>query len=138
MVTRVPRFLFSELSRPRSGEADGSPAVGWRLVAPNNRELGRTAELVEDFTTCREAVLKLQVSLGQTRSSLWFDDDAQWRWELLLDEEPAAVCSRPYWRRVECEYGLGQFLTNAKVATVVDDLRTIRRPRRWLRPEGRT
>lgn len=111
--------------------------MGWRLVAPNNRELGRTAELVDGYLTCKEAVLKLQTSLDQTRSSLWFDDDAQWRWELLLEEEPAAVCSRPYWRRVECEYGLGQFLANAKVATVVDDLRTIRRPRRWLRPEGR-
>lgn len=123
----------------RSGdESDASaeqPKVGWRLVAPNNRELGHSAELYEGYAACRDAAVNLQQKLDAATSTMAFDDDAQWRWELALENQAAAVCSRSYWRRVECEYGLGQFLANVRSATVMKDLRTVRRAATQPSPE---
>lgn len=129
MGTRAPRFLFVRLVQQGDDSDDTSDQslIGWRLVAPNNRELGHSAELFKGYAACRDAALRLQAKLDAAVATMAFDDDAQWRWELALDNHAAAVCSRSYWRRVECEYGLGQFLANVRSATVMPDLRTVRR-----------
>ena len=129
MGTRAPRFLFVRLvqQEDNSDNATEKPTIGWRLVAPNNRELGHSAELYDGYAACREAAIQLQAKLDAAVATMAFDDDAQWRWELALNDHAAAVCSRSYWRRVECEYGLGQFLANVRSATVMKDLRTVRR-----------
>lgn len=130
MGTRAARFLFVRHVRPgeESDEQTDRPVIGWRLVAPNNRELGHSAKLFSGYAECRDAALKLQKGVDSAVATMAFDDDAQWRWELAVEDRAAAVCSRSYWRRVECEYGLGQFLANARSATVMQDLRVARWP----------
>lgn len=133
---REPRFVFVELDddEPTDLLSDDDAGervrwrIGWRLVGRNNRELGRGAASFEAYEPCRAAVLALQ--RASLEAAIAPDDVSRWRWTLLVDDRPAAMCGRAYLRRVECEYGLDQFLAHVPLAAVAERVYPHRQRRR--------
>jgi hypothetical protein len=99
--------------------------VGWRLIAANNRPLGRSWVVFDSFEACVDAATLLHDRLGDVTSTAMFDTkQANWYWTVLLDDDPVAVCVHAYRRRVECMKALEQFLVAVRTTTrVADELR---------------
>ena len=111
-VRRVPRIIFVSDADPRIRHpgTDASARVGWRVLAANNRPLGRSAQVFAE-RECQDEVARLQKRLPDAVSSVLFDAArGHWTWTLLLDEVPVAVCVHPYLRRIECGRALAQFV----------------------------
>lgn len=119
-----PRFLLgvqSAAGRRDRAIRDGwaalaEPAFIWRLVGPNNRELGRSAQAYTDASACRAGVSFLRRQLGSLEPRVWCDEAARWLWRLELNGTPVATSSRAYMRRRESLFNLEQFLTAVPVA----------------------
>jgi hypothetical protein len=114
-VRRVPRIIFVSDADPRTRhprtDAAVSARVGWRVLAANNRPLGRSAQVFSSERECQDEVARLQKRLPDAVSSVLFDAArGHWTWTLLLDEVPVAVCVHPYLRRIECVRALAQFI----------------------------
>ncbi len=122
-----PRFLFSSqpartVSRERLresawGVAQPVPTV-WRLVGPNNRELGRAAQFFADERTCRQGVTALRRQYDQLQPTVWCDDTGRWVWRLDIAQRPVAVAARAYLRQRESAFNLAQFLAAVPVARI--------------------
>jgi hypothetical protein len=114
-AVRVARFVF--LSDALDAGRDGQ-RVGWRLVAANNRVLGRSVRTAESLEGSRLAAWRLHRGARTTaRTAATFDSrKGRWTWTVSFDDVPVAVCSHPYLRRVECLRALGQFLIAAESA----------------------
>lgn len=85
----VPRPVVASLSSDEAGI--------WRLLAPNNRELGRSSFLYSTFNGAREHVLQLrddqtQISATVVRGPVV----ASFGWFLELHGTPAMTCIRWY------------------------------------------
>src|SRR5262245_64171125 len=77
----------------------GPSRVGWRLVAANNRSLGRSWIVYSSFDECVDATTQLRARIDEVTSSALFDRrQANWSWTVLLDETPVAVCVHAYRR----------------------------------------
>ena len=126
---KTARFIYisdGDNQSPWHARRDRSPVrVGWRLIAANNRPLGRSWVAFDSFEACVDAAALLHDRLGDVTSTAMFDTkQANWYWTVLLDDEPVAVCVHAYRRRVECMRALEQFLVAVRTTTrVADELR---------------
>ncbi|NYI06278.1 hypothetical protein [Allostreptomyces psammosilenae] len=123
------------------GDPVGSPAAAgadcgagdrcwysWRLVSPNNRELGRSLDEYPDYAACTAAVAQLQAGAPRLRPASWLHTGSGlWAWEVLLDGRPVAVCGRGYLRERDCAYNLTNFLNALDGADVTPGCRRVRR-----------
>ena len=119
---RTTRFIFvSDATAPVAGRQPSGPAephYGWRVIAANNRPLGRSATVFDSYDACRKAASALHDRVSETSSSVLFNTArGHWTWAVALDAHPVAVCVHPYLRRIECVRALRQF-TEAVTAGV--------------------
>lgn len=124
------RFIYISDERSRSLLNDDSPTdthVSWRVVAGNNRPLGRSATEFATLPECIAAATRLHREIGRAESSVMFDvADGHWRWTVALGGDSVAVSAHPYKRRFECCRSLEQFIVEAaRAAPEPDGLRRL-------------
>jgi hypothetical protein len=119
------RFIYISDERSRSHWHDAPAAevrVTWRVVAGNNRPLGRSARVFPSLTECVEAASRLHREIGRADSSVLFDvADGHWRWTVALGGQSVAVSAHAYKRRIECIRSLEQFVAAAASAAPEPD-----------------
>lgn len=95
-----------------------TPRVGtiWRLLGPNNREIGRSAQAYTDAPTAKAGIGFLRRQLDHLEARVGCDQSGAWTWRLDLDGRPVAIAARSYQRRREAAFNLAQFLAAAPVA----------------------
>ncbi|MFC1403806.1 MULTISPECIES: hypothetical protein [Streptacidiphilus] len=114
------RFLI--VTRPVSpsvpaGEFAAGARTVWRLLGPNNRELGRGAAGFDTPERCLEAVLRLRADAHRAVvAALRIQPGAMWAWRLSVDDLPVAASGRAYRRQRECQYNLTQFIDAVPLA----------------------
>lgn len=118
-----PRFLLLTIvGAPGVGsEGEGlSPqGIGWRLLGPNNRELGRSARVLGSLDDCREQFRVLRESIGEAVSSCERGSlGLGWWWRLHIKGVPVARAGRLFQRERECQYSVTQFVAAVPVAVV--------------------
>jgi hypothetical protein len=92
-------------------------SYGWRLLGPNNRELGRSPGVFRSLDECRAAVAALQADAADADVILTpHETTGLWTWRLDLHGRWVAVAGRAYQRRRECQYNVGQFVLTAPTA----------------------
>ena len=111
---RSTRFIFvSDATAPTAGRqptSSADPRYGWRVIAANNRPLGRSATVFDSYQDCRDAASALHDRIAESSSSVLFNTTrGHWTWTVALDARPVAVCVHPYLRRIECARALRQF-----------------------------
>lgn len=99
------RARAGSMASPRAGGAH-RPAVAtaasdeagiWRLLAPNNRELGRSSFLYSTFRGARDHVLQLRDDQGQLSAAIVRGPLAEsFGWFIELQGTPAMTCTRWY------------------------------------------
>jgi len=132
----LPRIVLVEGGRGRTAptlwphgdqlQLAGSPArdgswYGWRLLAANNRELGRSPVAYADVTECEQAAARMVTGFDGLTTNVSADSvRGLWRWRLDGDSGAVAVSSRLYLRQRECVYSLRQFVQAAPTAAIFD------------------
>lgn len=119
----VPRYLLLGTPGPAvraAGAVRPVQDVLWRLVAGNNRALGRAARPLETVELCREAVAALARELPDLRAVPDLARPAgRWAWQLVRpDGVVAAVSGRAYERERDMWASLAQFVAAAPEAVV--------------------
>lgn len=118
-----PRFLLLTIvgvpGVGSEGESLGAQGIGWRLLGPNNRELGRSARVLGSLDDCREQFRLLHDGIGDAvtsceRGSLGLG----WWWRLTVKGAPIARAGRLFQRERECQYSVTQFVAAVPVAVV--------------------
>src|ERR1700754_936446 len=112
---RAGRFIFLSDARPRSERARSERdqrgdrrtgehyRIGWRVIAANNRSLGRSATTFSSLNDAVRAATELHRRPELITSGVLFDPSrGHWEWSASLAGQPAAVCAHAYRRRVEC------------------------------------
>lgn len=112
----VARFRI--LQHRSDGTAADAP-VSWRLLATNNRDLGRAANTYPDPAACRAAVLRLQQQAADLRSAIVRAGPSSWRWQITEGRAVVAVSSRDYQRRIQAEQAATIVLTLIPAAELV-------------------
>ena len=97
---------------------DGS--LTWRLLATNNRDLGRAPTAYADAESCRTAVLWLQGNVGDLRIAIVRAGPSSWSWRILAGETVVAVSSRDYQRRIQADQAATTALDLIPAAELVD------------------
>ena len=132
----VPRFLFFARTpgsgRPRpEGSLPSGTTFLWRLVAGNNRLLGRSAGTYDDHQVCREAVgLLMEVVDDLVVTTAPGSGPGNWSWQLVLPSPDRAVLvasAQSYERQRESRYSIENFRACVPLAVVSDAL--VVRPR---------
>jgi hypothetical protein len=105
--------------------------VGWRLLGPNNRELGRAAQSYPDAESALEAVVRIRRLAVEGEAHLEHDLRARrWTWHLDDQGVPLARSGRGFRLERECRHNLEQFRREAPGApTATAPGRAPRRPR---------
>jgi hypothetical protein len=93
--------------------------VSWRLLATNNRDLGRAPVTYHDPATCRAAVLCLKRQAADLRSAIVRAGPSSWRWQITAGVAVVAVSSRDYQRRIQAEQAATIALTLIPAAGLV-------------------
>ena len=97
--------------------ADGTDdRVWWRLVAANNRVLGRSIGSDRSEAACRQGAAELSVRVDDAVTALTTDERGRWTWSVALDSVERARCAHPFPRRVDCQRTLALFLQGARTA----------------------
>ena len=127
----VPRFLFfartpgSGRPRPEVSLPAGTTFL-WRLVAGNNRLLGRSAGTYDDHQACREAVsLLVEVVDDLVVTAAPGSGPGNWSWRLVLPSPDRAVLvasAQSYERQRESRYSIDNFRACVPLAVVSDAL----------------
>lgn len=100
--------------------------VRWRLLAANNRELGRGVQAFGSLSEAATSVQELIASLDDLRRRRDVSPvDQLWRWHLDSAAGPVATAHRGYSRRVECLIALDQFVAQTPTAVLRDHVRFI-------------
>ena len=112
---RTTRFIYvSDATAPtasRHNDNAVAPRYGWRVIAANNRPLGRSASTFDSYQTCREAAERLRDEVDIAESAIHFNNTrGHWTWSVSIDSTNVAVCVHPYLRRIECVRALRQFV----------------------------
>jgi hypothetical protein len=111
------RFVFIADGADEGDElAEPEHWIWWRLVAANNRVLGRSTRTVLGEDACRSTATELVERVDDTANVLTSDGRGQWTWTVSLDGEPRAECAHPFPRRVDCVRTLALFLDGLRVA----------------------
>lgn len=138
----VPRFLFLATGRP-GGRRDAAAASDflWRLVAGNNRLLGRSPGTYESEALCRESVTRLIANLARASpGQAPLSRPGHWSWALTLRTVEApplalAVSARCYERQRESRFSLENFLAAAPIAVVASTVAVRPRSRLLVRTD---
>jgi len=121
-TTRVAaRFIFISDSRPQSSWQDGSRSdrqrVGWRVIAANNRPLGRSARVFDSYALAVNDAAALRSHVDGLTSTVTLDASAgHWSWQCRFNGLDVACCVHEYKRRVECARSLEHFLLAVRAA----------------------
>ena len=97
---------------------DGS--MTWRLLATNNRDLGRAPVAYPDAESCRAAVLRLQRTVTDLRIVIVRAGPSSWSWRILAGEVVMAVSSRDYQRRIQADQAATTALDLIPAAELVE------------------
>lgn len=93
--------------------------MSWRLLATNNRDLGRAPTAYPDAATCRAAVLWMQRHAGRLRVTIVRAGPSAWSWRIVAGETVVALSSRAYQRRIQAEHAAGIALVLIPAAELV-------------------
>lgn len=118
---RVARFVFvAESAQPPSRRArldtDDSLRVWWRLLAANNRVLGRSARTFASIAACRAGAGELRARIDDVVGAFSTDARGHWAWTAAIDDVVVGQSAHPYLRRIDCVRTLTLFLAGAAVA----------------------
>jgi hypothetical protein len=122
-VVRTPARRVARFEYLSDGAGPGDPQAnfGWRVLAANNRPLGRTVAITQSLADSRESALAIHHRVLDATTVIAPESARDvWVWRVSLDSVAVAVCVRPYLRRVECLRGVGQFLTAVRDASPED------------------
>jgi hypothetical protein len=87
------------------------PVYGWRVVAANNRPLGRSARHWQTFDQTLDDARRLYHRLDDSVPAISFHKhDSRWSWSLTVDGETVATSVNRYLRRAECVRALTTFV----------------------------
>jgi hypothetical protein len=111
----VPEWPGAGGATVRSDPRTQAGWTTWRLVGPNQRELGRSARVFPNVAACIADATTVTASLDTAVMAL-SARMTQWTWELTVGGELVAVASRLYQRQRECEYNSRVFLVTAPSA----------------------
>lgn len=115
LARRRPRFIFLS---DGTGENE---LFGWRLVAANNRPMGRSVRTSASLDSCRDAASLIHRRSAEAAQSATVDvARGHWTWRVGVDGAPAAVSVHRYLRRVECLRALAQFVAALAQADPAD------------------
>jgi hypothetical protein len=100
-----------------------SPSICWRLLSPNNRQLGRSADVFDDLPTCVRAVERFIMGLEHaeplvTRRTA----PVRWTWRVLEGNHVVAMSGRSFEAERQAVRTLNKFLASAAVASVLPEL----------------
>lgn len=117
---RRPRYVY--LCDAKTPDVPAA-LFGWRLVAANNRPLGRGLRVAASLAECRAAAQRIHEDALRMTPSVQFNPArGLWSWRVAVGESTMAVGVHPYLRRVECLRALEQFLAAARTACPDDGL----------------
>ena len=118
---------FHLYSSPTSG------GVRWRLLAGNNRELGRGLTAYPDVEACRAGLERTLLELPSLVPAVMRVDHCHWGWLLRAGVLDVVGSGHPYDRRPRCEEACARFASLASEASVRDAVTVMPYGRR-LRP----
>jgi hypothetical protein len=97
---------------------DPAARFAWRVLAANNRPLGRSVTVHESLADAIAAAIALRDALdgAVTRVGPGGRPAEPWLWRVEVDGTPVAVCVHAYQRRIECARALSQFLAGVRGA----------------------
>jgi hypothetical protein len=95
------RFYFFA---PAAARATAQAGVTWRLLAINNRDLGRAPTVYRDLDACVAAVRQLQEDIPMARVVTARTGRSAWGWRICVNDSLVAVSSRDYQRRIQSDY----------------------------------
>lgn len=98
MGVAAARFRILQHRSPVEGGA-----LSWRLLATNNRDLGRAPGGYPDTEACRVAIQELQGAVHRAEPVTVRSGPSSWGWRLMIDDRVVAVASRAYQRRIQAE-----------------------------------
>ncbi|HEV7205467.1 MAG TPA: hypothetical protein VGN18_12720 [Jatrophihabitans sp.] len=111
LARRRPRFIFL------SNGVSEDERFGWRLVAANNRPMGRGIHAHDSLAACRAAATAIHRHRAGAATATAVDvARGHWTWRIGVDSTPSAVSVHRYLRRVECLRALAQFLAALELA----------------------
>jgi hypothetical protein len=94
---------FRILQHRPADDAAGLDTVSWRLLATNNRDLGRAPGGYPDAEACWAAIRELQDAVGKAEPVTVRSGPSSWSWRLMIGDRVVAVASRAYQRRIQAE-----------------------------------
>jgi uncharacterized protein YegP (UPF0339 family) len=100
--------------------AAGAGKYGWRLLAANNRDVARSAELYADVDLCYEAIRYLRAEFDRALPVVARIGRSEWSWRLRVEELDIAVSSRTYQRRLQCAAACDLFMDLALEASLAE------------------
>jgi hypothetical protein len=120
------RFELYLVPRPEADPVGATALVTWRLLASNNRDLGRAVTTFTDAQSCQVMLRRLQRQIGEVTTVQVRAGRVDWSWRVRLDGHDVAVSSRTYQRRIQAESACSVFLGLVPDATVTEAPRLIR------------
>jgi hypothetical protein len=107
-----------------------TPAICWRLLSPNNRQLGRSADVFDDLPACVRAVELFLSGLDDaeplvTRRTA----PVRWTWRVLEGNHVVAMSGRSFEAERQAIRTLDKFLASAAVASAAPELMGLPRTR---------
>jgi hypothetical protein len=100
-----------------------SPAVCWRLLSPNNRQLGRSADVFDDLLSCVHAVELLLFGLDEAEPLVTrHTTPVRWTWRVLEGNHVVAMSGRFFESERQAVRTLDNFLTSAAIASAVPEV----------------
>jgi len=113
-----PRFQLIPGSRLSTAPVGG---VGWRLLGPNNRELGRGATSYLDAEAAQQAIARIRELADGGEAHIVHDPrNGLWAWHLDDEGVRVATSGRGFRHERECRYNLEQFREAAPTAPSSD------------------
>ena len=116
----APRYQLTPGGRLVHDPSAGG--VGWRLLGPNNRELGRAALAYPDAEEALAAVAVVRILASAGAAHIVHESTATpWVWHLETEDgRVVATSGRGFRHERECRYNLEQFRDAAPTAPASD------------------
>jgi hypothetical protein len=138
------RFVFNTTSVlppiARNGDSASLPdldqertsGICWRLLSPNNRQLGRSADVFDDLAACVRAVDLFLAGLDHaeplvTRQMF----PVRWTWRVFEGSSVVAMSGRWFESQRQAIRTLDNFLASAGLASVVPEVMGLHGGRVW-------
>ena len=114
----VPRFQL--IPGGRVARLDGGVGgVAWRLLGPNNRELGRSARAYADAEQAHQSIELIRRAAHAAAASVHHrTDTGLWVWSMHDDRDVLVTSGRGFRHERECRANLEHFREAAPTATL--------------------